>query len=462
MTKHYDVAVIGSGPGGGGAARALADAGKRVAVAEVRDYGGVCPNWGCNPKKILVQAAEVVDRARRMRGKGLPEAAATAGLDWPELKAFKDSLIDPIAPAVREGLAGRGIDCHDGPGRFTGTDGDRLFLEFAGAPLTADHAVVATGVVCKDLPFPGNELLATSDDFMLLEDMPQRLAFIGGGFIAFELAHTAARAGAQVTILHHNDQPLKQFDPDLVALLLDATRQCPGNPIGVRLSAEVKAARRTNEGLELDLGGETLCVDMAFNAAGKTPALEGLGLEAAGVRRGPRGVEVDGHMRSVSNPRVFAVGDCAATPYMLTPTGDLEGKAAADAILGRAGEPLDYTGVPYVVFTLPPLGAAGLSEVEARERHGEAAVVRFKDTSASFSARKIGHSHAGFKLIAVKPDKRLVGAHVLGHGAEEVANLLGMAVRLGLGLDELRRALWAYPTACYDVKHMLEAFEDEL
>ncbi|MDD3311981.1 NAD(P)/FAD-dependent oxidoreductase [Pseudodesulfovibrio sp.] len=445
--KEYDAIIIGAGPAGGGVAEPLAKAGRRVAMIERDGYGGVCPLRGCNPKKVLMGAAEAVHMAGGLVGRGI---SAKPVVDWPALMRFKQSFVDPVPERARKAYADMGIDTRRGAARFTGPDR----VEVGGETLRADNICVCVGLVPADLPAPGGKGLPTSDDFLDLPELPRRIIFIGGGFIAMEFAHLARQAGAEVTLLNRSDRVLRRFDPLLAADLVDASRQAG---VDVRLDSPVHHVERFGEGHRVFIGkdgDEALEADAVFNCTGRRPALDGLNLDAAGVAVDRRGIKVDSRMRSVSNPAIYAVGDVADQGAALTPVATIQGAAAAANIIECGSAEVDYAGIPSCCFTLPPLAGVGLLEEEAREQ-GLDFEVRETDLAASFPWKRLGETHGRARVLVDAKNDRVLGAHILGHNAEEMVNLFGLAIRQGIPLSGLRNAVWAYPTCGYYLKYMI-------
>ncbi len=455
MDRQFDLVIIGTGTAAASAAYPCRRAGWSVAVVDGRPYGGTCALRGCNPKKVLMGAAELVDRVRRMEGKGV--AAPGAGIEWSALMRFKRTFTEPVPGHAEEGFRKAGIETLHGKARFTGA----ATLQVGEETLSARHVLIAAGSTPARLGFPGEELLTLSDGFLGLDELPRRIVFVGGGYVSFELAHIAARAGAEVTIVHRGGRPLSGFDPGLVDRLVEAGRAAG---VEVVLDAPVEAVEggpgRLVVRAKVRGGRRDFPADMAVHGAGRVAELEGLELEKAGVRYGKKGVEVDGFLRSVSNPAVYAAGDSAAGGRLpLTPVAGMEGAVAAANLLGERepGGPrrrADYRGLPTVVFTIPVLAAVGLLDRAATEQ-GLDFRVRSGDSSGWFTSRRTGGAPAGYRILIGSRDDRILGAHLLGEHAEEVINLFAMAIRLGLRAGELKRMLWAYPTASYDLGYML-------
>ena len=361
MEKSFDLVVIGTGAGASTVANRCRGAGWAVAIIDELPFGGTCQLRGCDPKKVLRRAAEVVDATRLMRRKGVRDPGLT--IDWPALMAFKRSFTD-LVPANRErGFAEAGIAAFKGTARLV----DETTLVVGDDRLRARHVVIASGAKPVPLPIEGAEHVVTSDRFLELECLPDRVLFIGGGYISFEFAHIAARADAKVIVLDRGERPLKAFDPELVAKLLERTRT-----LGVtfRPNAAVEAIERTTAGFRVQASvagrAETFEADLVVHGAGRVPDLDALDLERANVQFDNRGVEVNEFLQSTSNAAVYAAGDAAASPgWPLTPVASLEGKVAAANLLWGNHEKPDYAGVPSVVFTIPELTRVGLLETEA-------------------------------------------------------------------------------------------------
>ena len=451
MAEHFDVIVLGVGPAGGAAAIPLAKAGRKIAMVEPLGYGGTCPLRGCEPKKVLHDVAKAAHLSELAEGMGIESAPA---INWPDLQMFKKSFVDPVPSGAKAAYASYGITTLEGWGRFVAED--RVAVESGGSETeyTAGNFVIATGAAPADLGIDGQDMVSISDDFLNLEELPQRITFIGGGYISFEFAFIAAQAGAHVTIAHRSQRVLKQFEPELAARVVEAARD---SGIEVHLDCPVTSVKQEGGGLRVYVHGgrDFLCTcDLVVHGAGRQPKLDRLDLHAGGVEFSERGVVVDDRYQSVSNPRVYAAGDCAATRYQLTPVADYEGKAVAKAILGQDFEPLDYPTVPSVTFTMPPLASVGLTEQQAKDR-GVAYELKSGSMAGFSSVQRMGYGHAGYKVLLSPDDGTILGAHVLSPHAEEVVNLFAMAMWTKTPASRLKAAPWAYPSFVYEIRHML-------
>ncbi len=441
----FDAIVIGTGVTGQTVAAGLARGGLRVAVADRREFGGTCLLRGCEAKKVLYSAAEVVERAADQRGNGIE---GSLRLDWPALLAFKRTFTDPAPAGVEASLTDVGAVALHGEARFVGA----ATLAIGGESYEAGHIVIATGARPVPLGIPGEELVVTSERFLAAEQIGARIVFIGGGYISFEFAHIASAAGAAVTICNRGPRPLVGFDPDLVALLVAAYAS---RGIEVLTSAAVAAVERSGDALAVMLAdGRRLPADMVVHGAGRVPDLDALDLPAAGVRFGPLGIEVDGSLRSTTNPRVWAAGDAAARGLPLTPVGVSQGHVLAGNILGSRDTVFDPGAIPSVVFSHPPLAAIGLTERGAGEEE-RTVTVRLHDQTPWASARRVGARAAGAKVLVEESSDRVVGAHLLGEHADEMINVFAAAMAGGLTAAQLRGLIWAYPTGGWEIVHLL-------
>ncbi|MDT8436658.1 MAG: NAD(P)/FAD-dependent oxidoreductase [Gemmatimonadota bacterium] len=447
-----DLVVIGAGTGGMGVARMCASAGWKVAIIDSEPYGGTCALRGCDPKKMLVGVTESLDLAMRMNDKGL--MADDLGIDWTRLMAFKRTFTDPTPERAARGLRKLGVETLRGTARFVGT----RELDVDGRRLAPRFIHVATGARPATLGIPGEDLLTTSTGFLELEALPPRIAFVGGGFISFEFAHIARRAGArEVTILHRGPRPLAHFDPDLVDLVIRRSRELG---IDVRLEHCVDGVERGPAGLRVAVstpaGPTNVDLDLVVHGAGRVPAIDELDLPAAGVDAGDLGIRVHESMRSVSNAAVFAAGDCADTGAPpLTPVSAFEARVAAKNLLaGRDERRVAYPPIPSVLFTIPPLAKVGLLEQEAAAQ-GLEVEVHHRETAGWYSSLRVAETCTAFKVLVEKQTRRVVGAHLLGPGAEEQVNVLAAAMAAGADANHIKGMVFAYPSYASDLASMV-------
>ena len=347
-----------------------------------------------------------------------------------------------------------------------------------------------------NLNIPGSENMITSDQFLELRDnnLPDRIVFVGGGYISFEFAHIAARAGSKVTIIHRGKQPLEHFDPDLVNRLVDRTRNIV---IDVILQAAVKGIDKlssssstatyisnesrnnklvvhysTLSSSDLSTGNKqksdddmatsssssaVVEADLVVHGAGREPNIDGLNLaDAGGVQYTRRGITVNEYLQSVSNPAVYAAGDVVANMGLpLTPVASYDGAVVATNLIKGNILKSNYTGLPSVVFTISSLVSVGLQEQEAKDQRLRFKI-KYQDTSGWASSRRVGETCAAFKVLIEEDTNRILGAHILGPHAEEIINIFSLAIRLGLTTKDLNDPiLYTYPTNSSDILYML-------
>ena len=449
-SKSYDLIVIGTGSAALAVASRCRSAGWTVVVIDSRPFGGTCALRGCDPKKVLLAAAEALYWGHRLTGRGFHPGAAR--IDWPALMALKRTFTEPV-PADNEGwLAEAGIDrCH-GRAKFVGPTS----IQVGGNDLVAKHVVIACGAMPANLGIAGEQHLIASEDFLDLDELPDRIVFVGGGYISMEFANLSVRAGARVSVLHRGLRPLAGFDPDLADKVAEAAW---ASGIDLRLETRVERIAQTANGLAIEAsspaGPETFEADLVIHGAGRIAEIDDLDLEAAGVERGKRGVLVNQFLQSTSNPAVYAAGDAAETVGQpLTPVAAEEGRVVAANLLNGNKARANYRGTPTVAFTLPPIAAVGLGEDEARNQ-GLKFKVNYQDTSQWYSSRRVGEAFSASKVLIEEGTERILGAHLLGPSADELINLFALSIRHGLTGEDLKDTIFAYPTHASDLSYMV-------
>jgi glutathione reductase (NADPH) len=329
-------------------------------------------------------------------------------------------------------------------------------VEVHDTALQGRYILIATGAKPRDLDIPGTEYLIDSTQFMELDALPERILFVGGGFISFEFAHIAARAGSTVYIIDHGARPLRAFDPDLVDMLIDRTGK-----IGIEFCSrsELRTIEQMDGGFkviaERDGNEHYWNVDLVVHGAGRVAELDRLKLDAAEVEFSKKGVTVNKYLQSVSNPAVYAAGDASDTDgWPLTPVSFLEGRVAASNMLNGNNRIADYRGVPTVVFTIPELARVGLLESEATEL-GLNYRTKFTDTSRWYSNLRVGEVCAAVKVLIDNETDGIIGAHLFGPEYAELVNIFGLAMKLGLKTADLRKMVSAYPSVGSDLGSLI-------
>jgi glutathione reductase (NADPH) len=445
--KHlqFDVVVVGSGTSAYHAVKELNLAGKKVALVDERPYGGTCALRGCQPKKYLVSNAEAVALAAHLVGRGILEAPVT---DWQSLQTLKNEFLQGLSDREVEAWQEKGVATFHGRAVLTSEDEVTVGHQH----LKARHIVLATGSLPRRTQIPGAEHVHDSEYFLNMPRIPDRILFIGGGYISFEFAHVAIRAGAKrVTILHRSSQPLKAFDQDVVEVVLEASK---AEGIEVVLNDSPVSVETSENGLLIQGSkGVGYRADLVIEATGRTPDLKVLEGGHGKVEYSSAGIIVNEFLQSASNPRVYAIGDCTATKYMLATVADEEGKTAAHNILEGNAKTIDYSIVPSAVFTIPSIGTVGMTESEARQSNKDFRV-NLGTTVQWPSSKRIGEKHSLYKVIIDNNSDEILGAHITRHNASEVINIFALAMKHGIKASELAEFMWAYPTYTSDIKYM--------
>jgi glutathione reductase (NADPH) len=448
MAKRYDLVVIGTGTAAQVASNRVRASGWSVAVVDFRPFGGTCALRGCDPKKMLVSGVETVDMVRRMRGRGVD---GDVRIDWADLISFKRTFTDPVPQKQEKWYADTGIDAYHGHARFI----DRETIEVDGQTLKGRYFLIAAGARPAPLGVPGEEHLITNEEFLELKQLPERIALVGGGYIAAEFSHIAARAGARVTVLQRAERMLPKFDPDLVGWLMEKFDELG---INVRTKTAVEGVEKTGDGFVVRArstdGPQTVEADLVVHAAGRIPDIDTLGLDAAGVEREGKRLKLNEFLQSVSNPAVYAAGDAASVGPPLTPVSSRDAKVVvANMLEGNRHRP-DYRGVPSVAFTVPPIATVGLEEEKARKQ-GLKFRVKSEKASDWYTARRVAETVYGYKTLVEEDTGRVLGAHLVGPHVDEVINIFAMAIRHDLTAEQLKATTFAYPTGASDVGSML-------
>jgi glutathione reductase (NADPH) len=348
-------------------------------------------------------------------------------------------------------LKGRGIELYTGRARFTG----RNTIGVAGEALEAGKIIVATGSTPRPLPIPGAEHLITSDEILTDPTQPERLIFIGGGVIALEFGHVFARAGTKVTVLEALDRLLPRMDRDAVAQIATESAR-----IGLDILTGVKVLEIVAAGAALEVrfehAGKTriLVADRVANGTGRIPDVAGLDLDAGGIAHDGLRIAVDEYLRSTSNPDVYVAGDALTSSAQLSPVASYEGRIVGRNILNGDTQTPDYGHIPANVYTVPALASVGLTEAEASGQ-GLAFSARTNDMAGWRSAMTHAETAAWSKVLVEDGSGRILGAHMVGHGAEEVIHLFAFAMKHGVTATGLGDTVYGYPTFASDIKFMV-------
>jgi glutathione reductase (NADPH) len=448
--REFDLLVIGGGSGGLAVAQRAVEYGARVALFEPARLGGTCVNVGCVPKKVMWNAAELAAALDHAPHYGFD--VARGGHDWPKLKRGRDAYVLRLNGIYQRNLDKKGIVTVRAAARLRSAT---EVVDANGESYRAKHIVVATGGGPKTPPVPGAELGITSDGFFELERLPPRVAVVGSGYIAVELAGVLRALGSHVTLCIRHDALLRHFDSLLGEKLLAAMR---ASGIEVVTRVVTRALERSPNGtltLQAADGRELTGFDTVLWAIGRTPNVQSVGLESAGVELNPEGFVAVDRFQNTSTPGIYAIGDVTGQAE-LTPVAIAAGRRLADRVFGgMTDRRLLYDVVPTVVFSHPPVGTVGLSEEDARKRYPDEPMRVYQSEFVSmFYALTDAKPQTAMKLVCVGADERVVGCHVIGLGADEMIQGFAVAVTMGARKRDFDDTIAIHPTSAEELVTM--------
>jgi glutathione reductase (NADPH) len=439
--KHYDYIAIGGGSGGIASVNRAASYGKKCALIEAGPIGGTCVNVGCVPKKVMWHAAQIAE-AIHLYG---PDYGfkTESQFDWEALVKNRNDYIQRIHGSYRSGLQKNGVDVIEGFARFV----DARTIEVNGDRFTADHILIATGTRPSGTTIPGAEHGINSNGFFQLPSLPRRVAVVGGGYIAVELAGVLHALGAETHLFVRNDAPLRNFDPMLSNGLVDAMKK--GGPT-LHSCSITKAIIKNGDGsftLQLD-SGRKYNVDCVIWAIGREPDTTALNLAAAGVALTSRGHILVDKYQNTTAQKIYAVGDVTGL-VELTPVAIAAGRRLAERLFnGKPKEHLDYEYVPSVVFSHPPIGTVGLTEPQARDKYGDSNVKVYESKfTAMYTAVTHHRQLSNMKLVCAGTDEKIVGIHGIGFGMDEMLQGFSVALKMGATKRDFDNTVAIHPTA---------------
>lgn len=442
----YDLFTIGAGSGGVRASRMAANYGAKVAVAEEYRVGGTCVIRGCVPKKLFVYASRFAEEFEDARAFGW--ASHKPDFDWPTLLKNKDREIDRLNGIYIKNLDAAGVEIIQS--RAVLKDAHTVNLVAEDRDVTADKILVATGGWPFIPEFAGSEHAITSNEAFHLEELPESILVVGGGYIAVEFAGIFHGLGVETVQAYRGPQILRGFDDDLRDHLADEMR---ARGIDIRLDFNPAKIEKTDEGfLVTGENGDTVKTGLVMYATGRNPNTDGLGLDAAGVKLGKNGeVEVDEYSKT-SADNIYAVGD-VTDRVALTPVAIREGAAVAETLFNDNPVAVDHSDIPSAVFSTPEIGTVGLTEAEAREKYGDVEIFKstFRPMKLTLTDRQ---EKMLMKLIVDKTSGKVVGCHILGPDAGEMIQVVGITMKMGATKADFDATMALHPSAAEELVTM--------
>lgn len=430
--KKYDDILIGSGPAAYKMANLLAKTDRKVLVVEGFEYGGTCPNYGCEPKIFLEGAARTVLQSQQLLGRGISQPAK---LDWEALMQTKLKRFDPWPGETRD-IIKKSHDIEDGYASFV----DNHTISVNGHQYQADHIIIATGQTPNILNIPGKEYLHTSYDLLSLKELPQRIMIIGAGFVGLELATLVAAAGAEVTIVVHSDRVLREFTKAEDEALVNAMKQ---RGIKFSFNTDTQKVSQGKDGLLVTTDHGEIQTDYVLDATGRHPNIEKLALENTDIEYDRHGINVDGHLMTTVDG-VYAVGDVVNRKQpKLTPVVEFEGQYLFDYLTGKTDQDIVYPTIGQAAFTFPEVARAGVNPDDVA---GDSQY-QVKTVSLKYGSLYAGQNDQISILTLVFKDQQLVGASEIGdYAADDINNFLPIIGLKINGDDYCQKVMAIYPT----------------
>ncbi len=448
MNTKFDLITIGAGSGGLAVAETAAKLGKKVAVVEAHKVGGTCVNNGCVPKKVMWYAANLAHAVDDAKDFGIP--AKRGKTDWQHLVSGRENYIHHINDYWNGYVDDLNITAIQGHARFI----DAHRIEVNGEIYHAKHIVIATGGHPIVPTVPGADLGITSDGFFALEQQPQNVAIIGGGYIGVELAGVLQALGSQVSLVALEDRVLERFDPMISEVLEDEMRK---QGIQLQLGFQVAGLSQTASGIKVSstTGAELEGYDCVIWAVGRAPNTRYLNLEAAGVEAQPNGIIVTDEYQNTNTPGIYAIGDITGRSP-LTPVAIAAGrKLAARLFDGQAQARVDYDNIASVVFAHPPVATIGLTETEARTKQESVTIYQTAFTPMRHGLSKQGMKTA-MKLVCTGDDERVVGIHLIGDNVDEMLQGFAVAIKMGATKADFDNTIAIHPVSSEELVTLRE------
>ncbi|WP_046214194.1 dihydrolipoyl dehydrogenase family protein [Paenibacillus wulumuqiensis] len=434
MTKQFDVLFIGSGQGAWNAALPLSAAGKKVGMIERDKILGVCTNYGCNPKIILDGPIKVMEDAELFGPVGL---TSQFKLNWQQLMDHKNKIIGPLPVMMEKNLQKAGVEIIRGEAQFV----DASTVAVNNEHYTADQIVIAAGHRPASLNIPGEQYMKTSNEFLYLPELPERIVFIGAGYVSMELASISVKTGAEVHVVQSSDHILNGFHQPYANKMIDKMKQ-----EGIHFHFNDHVTGVEQQGSELAVTTEKglhLTAGLVINATGRVPNADQLNLEAAGVEYNKHGIVVNDRLQT-SQPHIYATGDILdKTQPRLTPTAVFEAKYLAGSLLGTINAPIQYPPIATIAFTVPRIAQIGISIEEAEQSSDYKVKPVELGKQWDFAGRNDTEAHL---TLVYDQENKLVGAAAYSQEALEIINSLTPVITLGLTAEDADKLIYAFPS----------------
>lgn len=439
--KDFDIIAIGGGSGGIGAMNRAGEHGAKAAVVEGQKLGGTCVNKGCVPKKIMWYGAQIAESLHKY-GPSYGFAVEKSHFDFAQLKKNRDAYIDRARSSYGGSFERNKVQLIPGYASFK--DAHTLLVE--GQEITAKHIVIATGAKPVWPELPGSELGETSDQVFDWEELPQSVAIVGAGYIAVELAGVLNSLGVQTDLFIRGDRPLRRFDHSIVETLVEEMEK---SGIRIHRKMEAESVQKNSDG-QLDIhfkDGSSHQAERLIWAIGRTPNLDGLNLEAAGVELTEKGFIKVNEYQETTAPGVYAIGDVTGQ-MELTPVAIRAGRMLSERLFnGKTDAKVDYSNIPTVIFSHPAIGTVGYSEEDAIKEFGKDQIKVYQSNFASmYSAVSPHREMTRLKLVTLGPEEKIIGLHGIGYGVDEMIQGFAVAIKMGATKADFDATIAIHPT----------------
>ncbi|TVP14485.1 MULTISPECIES: glutathione-disulfide reductase [Shewanella] len=442
MAQHFDYICLGAGSGGIASANRAAMRGAKVLLIEAKALGGTCVNVGCVPKKVMWYGAQVAE-AMHLYAKDYGFDVSVNKFDWSKLVESREAYIERIHGAYDRGLDSNGVTLVRGYGRFV----DNNTIEVNGEHYSADHILIATGGTPTIPNIPGAEYGIDSDGFFALNEQPKRVAVVGAGYIAVELAGVLHALGSETHLFVRKHAPLRSFDPMLSEALMES--MATDGPSLHTHSIPESVTKNADGSLTLKLeNGESYEIDTLIWAIGRRPSTDKIGLENTDVKLNDKGYVVVDAQQNTTAKGIYCVGDIIEGGIELTPVAVKAGRLLSERLFnGMTDAKMDYSLVPTVVFSHPAIGTMGLTEPEAIAQYGEENVKVYNSGFTSMYTAVTAHRQAcKMKLVCAGKEEKVVGIHGIGYGMDEILQGFGVAIKMGATKADFDAVVAIHPT----------------